>query len=153
MKRIAVSILVCGLIVLFSCKKDESYISMSAMEGAIWIEINEFRTDSGKSAATANYDTMVEQAKYYSAFRASGNEDPGNVELQDVWFTIHDRWGGTNDVSITSKVIKESADISVRTSLILLKIIRNLLQHFLAMSILGVLASPMIRMAMHMLLS
>ena len=53
MKRFAPALIIASLLVMFACKKDESYISMSAMESAVWIEINEFRTDNAKPAATA----------------------------------------------------------------------------------------------------
>lgn len=113
MKRFAPALIIFSLLVMFACKKDESYISMSAMESAVWIEINEFRTDNNKAAATANYDTMVEQAKIYSAQMAAGDQPIDGSGLTDIWNTIYDRWGGTNQVAIVSKTTKGSSDISV----------------------------------------
>jgi hypothetical protein len=113
MKRFAPALIMLILLVLFSCKKDEGYISMSAIEGAVWIEINEFRTDNSKNAATANYDTMVEQAKIFSAQMAAGDQPVDGSGLTDIWNTIYERWGGTNQISIVSKTTKGSSDISV----------------------------------------
>ena len=113
MKKVALSLILFSLVVLFSCNKDESYISMSAMEGAVWIEINEFRTDSGKAAVTPNYDTMVEQAKLYSAMMASGDQPVDGSGLTPIWNTINERWGGSNQVSIVSMAPKGASDISV----------------------------------------
>jgi len=113
MKRFAPALIMFSLLVLFSCKKDEGYISMSAVESAVWIEINEFRTDNAKDAVTANYDTMVEQAKIYSAQMAAGDQPVDGSGLTDIWNTINERWGGTNQISIVSKTTKGSSDISV----------------------------------------
>jgi hypothetical protein len=113
MKKIAFVILVSGLIAMFSCDKDDGWISMSAMESAVWIEINAFRADSGKAAVTANYDTMVEQAKKYSSFLAAGNEDANQEEFNARWDVIFDRLGGTNPVAIITQTTKGSSDISV----------------------------------------
>jgi len=113
MRRISVLLFVSLLLAVLSCKKDDSWISMSAMESAVWIEVNEFRADSGKAEVTANYDTMVEQAKKYSSFLAAGNTDPDDSELQARWDIIFDRWGGTNPVAIVTTTMKGSSNISV----------------------------------------
>ena len=113
MKRFAIALLALGVMGVYSCKKDTPYISMSAMESAVWIEVNEFRTDSGKTEVTTNFDTMVEQAKKYSGYLSAGNTDPNGTEMQAVWDIIHDRWLGTNEVAVVSQTTKGSADISV----------------------------------------
>jgi len=111
MRNTGLLIFIFALAGLSSCKKDDTWISMTAMENAVWIEINAFRSQNGKSAVTANYDTMVEQAKYYSSFLASGNTDQDGSELLSVWDIIHDRWGGTNEVAIVTLTQKGSSQI------------------------------------------
>jgi hypothetical protein len=113
MKRIVFVLIALGILVTHACREDTPYISMSAMESAVWIEVNEFRTDSGKAEVTTNFDTMVEQAKKYSGYLAAGNTDPDGTELSSIWETIYDRWGGENQVAVVSQTIKGSADISV----------------------------------------
>ncbi|MBN2698665.1 MAG: hypothetical protein JXR52_07550 [Bacteroidales bacterium] len=102
MRKIILFSFIALLVGLLSCKEEESWISMTALENAVLREVNAFRADSGMAPVTANYDTMVEQAKKYSAFLATGNEDPDGTELQAIWDIIHDRWGGTNEVAVVS---------------------------------------------------
>ena len=112
MKKFPVFLMTLSLIVTFSCNKDNPWISMTALENEVWNDINAFRADSGKAAVTVNYDTMVEQAKKYSSFRAAGNEDPDFNELQARWDIITDRWNGTNQVSVIIQTTKGSSALT-----------------------------------------
>jgi len=112
MKKFPVFLMTLSLVVLFSCNKDNPWISMTALENEVWNDINAFRADSGQAAVTVNYDTMVEQAKKYSSFRAAGNEDPDLSELKARWDIIFDRWGGTNPVTVMIQTTKGSSNLT-----------------------------------------
>ncbi len=105
MKKIAALFFTYFVLALLStsCGDDEPFTQMKAIENQLYLKISEYFKAQKGSDLTINLDTMVKEAQVYSYKMAYGLVDVNTDGLDEHWFTIHDHWGGSNDVSIVMR--------------------------------------------------
>ena len=87
---------------VISCKKDEDFTHVSALEQQIHDEVNNYRTSVGFSELVLQF-SMVKEAQEHSIDWSSGTlgDDP-STGLTDRFQTINDKLGGAYPKAILS---------------------------------------------------
>jgi len=103
LKLLPLFIVVGLLFTTVSCDDDTTFTQMKAIENLLYMNIRDYRVEQSQSSVTINLDTMVPEAQAYAYKMATGTVEVSTDALSTHWFTIHDHWGGTNDVSIVMR--------------------------------------------------
>ena len=93
LKVFALSIFV--LIVIHSCKKDEGFHQVTAIEKQIHEKINDYRKDEGLNALVFQ-PILFKEARAHSLRMVNGAIDPGYDGLQEVFDDLRSKLGGGN---------------------------------------------------------
>jgi len=88
------------LLTAVACNDDPTFTQMKGIENQLYMLIRDYRTEQTLNTVTVNLDTMEPEAQTYSFKMATGIVEVGTEGLASHWLTIHDHWGGTNDVSV-----------------------------------------------------
>ena len=96
-----------------TCEEPEPFVQIKEIETRIYNEIKSYRQASMPDDNLVHQFVMVQEAQLYSASMAFGTQPVDDSGIESHWTTIHDKIGGTNDLTLVQSAVSSStaADI------------------------------------------
>lgn len=91
-----------------SCEDPEPFVQVKEIETRIFNEIKAHRDANQVGGPFVHQFVMVQEAQLYSASMAFGTQDVSTSGIESHWTTIHDKIGGTNDLTLVQSTFSTS---------------------------------------------
>ncbi len=92
-----------------SCEEPEPFVNIKTIESQIYNELKAHREANGLNGPFVHQFVMVKEAQIYSAKMSFGTIDVGTSGIDEHWTVIHDKIGGTNDLTLVSSTLNANA--------------------------------------------
>ena len=97
------------LLCAVSCDDDTPHITVKGIEEQIYKEIQTFRDTNGQTGTfTHQWNVMVKEAQLFSA-KMAGESNVDTTGIADVWATIHELLGGSNELTLLQQTTSTTA--------------------------------------------
>jgi hypothetical protein len=92
-----------------SCEEPEPFTNIKAIETQIYNEVKAYREANGVSGNFVQQFVMVQEAQIHSAKMSFDTIGVDTTGISVHWSIIHDKIGGTNDITLVQKTLDNTA--------------------------------------------